>query len=171
MTCQICNKNEATIKFTHILNGVKSETYFCQKCAEEKGMNNPFQAMQPLLEQMMLTMIQEKQQEEISRAAYSQKICTGCGLSFQSFLDSGLLGCPKCYTAFGEELKPLLRRIHGTTHHVSARRRAMSKASKQRTIDRLRKELRAAVENEEFERAAVLRDKMRELSGEHHESA
>jgi len=171
MKCQICQNNEATIKFTHIINGVKSEAYFCQKCAEEKGMDNPFQAMQPFLEQMMLAMIQEKQQKEMSRAVYSQKICTGCGLSFQSFLDSGRLGCPKCYESFRDELTPLLRRIHGTTRHESARRHVKSERTRQQIIEKLRKELAIAVEEEEFERAAALRDKVRQLMRGRNESA
>jgi protein arginine kinase activator len=165
MKCQICHKNDASIKFTYIINGVKSETLFCRQCAEEKGMNNPFHAMQPLLEQMVLSMIQEKKSKELRRAAFSQKICTGCGLSFQSFLDSGRLGCPKCYTSFHEELKPLLRRIHGTTHHTTTKHRTRVQASNKRVIERLQKELAAAVEEEEFERAAVLRDRVRELLG------
>jgi len=170
MKCQICQNNDASIKFTHIINGVKSEAYFCQKCAEEKGMDNPFQAMQPFLEQMMLAMIQEKREKEISRAVYSQKICTGCGLSFQSFLDSGRLGCPKCYVSFRDELKPLLRRIHGTTRHESARH-VKSENARHQIIEKLRKELATAVEEEEFERAAALRDKVRQLMRGRDESA
>lgn len=170
MKCQICNEREATIKFTHIINGVKSETFLCRQCAEEKGMNNPFHAMQPLLEQMILGMIQEKKTKAIRRASNSQKICTGCGLSFQNFLDSGRLGCPKCYIAFREELKPLLRRIHGTTRHDAVKRKARVTASRGKVIKRLRKELATAVEEEAFERAAVLRDRMRELMKDHNET-
>ena len=164
MQCQICQKKDATIKFTHIINGVKSEAYMCRKCADEKGMNNPFHAMQPLLEQMILNMIQKKKKKSQPHGAYSQKICTGCGLSFQNFLDSGRLGCANCYTAFQEELKPLLRRIHGTTKHQSSAKTGTE--SKRRTLVRMRKDLDTAVRTEEFERAALLRDKMRELEKE-----
>ena len=134
-------------------------------------MNNPFHAMQPLLEQMILGMIREKKSKAIRRASNSEKICTGCGLSFQNFLDSGRLGCPKCYIAFREELKPLLRRIHGTTRHDAVKRKSRVKASRGKVIDRLRKELIAAVEEEAFERAAVLRDRMRELMRDHNDTS
>lgn len=164
MQCQICHKNEATIKFTHIINGVKSEAYLCRKCAEEKGMNNPFHAMQPLLEQMILNMIQEKKKKAQAKSQYSQKICTGCGISFQNFLDSGRLGCAQCYSAFQEELKPLLRRIHGTTTHQPSTKNGIER--KRRALLRIRNELDTAVRTEEFERAAVLRDQMRELEKE-----
>jgi len=171
MNCQICHKNEANIKFTHIINGVKSETYLCRHCAEEQGMNNPFFAMQPLLEQIILGMIQEKKQKALSRKTYSQKICTSCGLSFQNFLDSGRLGCPNCYTSFREELKPLLRRIHGTIRQERSRKKPQVKIGRKRILERLKQELTMAVEEEEFEKAAVLRDRMRELERGENETA
>jgi protein arginine kinase activator len=171
MICQICHKNQATIKFTHIINGVKSETYLCQKCAQEKGMNNPFLAMQPLLEQMILGMIQEKKKKAKTRAKYSQKICTGCGVSFQNFLDTGRLGCPKCYQAFREELKPLLRRIHGTTHHGPLPKKVKPKVSHRHVIEQLRRDLETAVQEEEFERAAVIRDRIKELNQKNNDTA
>ena len=171
MKCQICQKNDANMKFTYIINGVKSETFICRQCADEKSMNNPFHVMQPLLEQMILAMLQEKKQQEITRATYEQRICTGCGLSFQTFLDSGQLGCPKCYTAFREELKPLLRRIHGTIRHNTSKRKTRIPASRKIVIERIQKELAAAVNEEEFEKAAILRDRIRELTRSNDKSA
>lgn len=134
-------------------------------------MNNPFFAMQPLLEQIILGMIQEKKQKALSRKTYSQRICTSCGLSFQDFLDSGRLGCPNCYVSFRDELKPLLRRIHGTIRHSWSVKKSRPGMGKNRVLERLRKELAAAVEEEEFEKAAVLRDRMREMERHQDETA
>jgi protein arginine kinase activator len=65
--------------------------------------------------------------------------CETCGLTYREFKESGRLGCTKCYESFREQLSPLLRRIHGS------------------------KELAVAIDREEFEKAAELRDKLKDL--------
>jgi protein arginine kinase activator len=89
--------------------------------------------------------------------------CVRCGGSLQDFRESGRLGCPECYRSFEVPLRDLLRRLHGSTHHVGERyaeRGAPAPETRVETAD-LREQLRLAVETENFELAAELRDRLR----------
>jgi protein arginine kinase activator len=93
--------------------------------------------------------------------------CPGCGATFADFRESGRLGCGDCYQAFEPSLRLLLRRYHGSTHHHGRRPEARSgeaPAPGAALIASLREQLHAAVASEDFERAAELRDRLRELT-------
>ena len=93
--------------------------------------------------------------------------CPRCGLLYSGFRETGRLGCADCYTAFQFQLRPLLRRIHGDTRHRGKRPAGEGEgATRFRQIQRLHDELQRVVEREEFERAAVLRDEIRQLEQE-----
>ena len=88
-------------------------------------------------------------------------------MHYSTFRETGRLGCADCYEAFGAKLKPLLRRIHGSTRHVGklpAHDGAV--VTPQRQVQRLHDELQRAGEREEFERAAEIRDRIKTLERE-----
>ena len=98
--------------------------------------------------------------------------CPRCGLLYSAFRETGRLGCADCYSAFQFQLRPLLRRIHGDTRHrgkVPAH--DGEGASRSRQVQRLYDELQRAVDREEFERAAEVRDEIKRLEGEHRAAA
>jgi protein arginine kinase activator len=100
---------------------------------------------------------------ETEPAPRSAETCGRCGGSLQDFRESGRLGCPECYRSFEVPLRELLRRLHGSTHHVGERyadRGAAPADGRVETVD-LREQLRLAVETENFELAAELRDRLR----------
>ena len=94
--------------------------------------------------------------------------CPRCGLLYSQFKETGRLGCAECYTAFQFQLRPLLRRIHGDTRHRGKTPVRGPAESGARQIQRLHDELQRAVEREEFERAASIRDDIRRLEAERH---
>ena len=91
--------------------------------------------------------------------------CTFCGITFAQFREAGRLGCPHCYTTFEDHLRVLLRRIHGGTQHVGKVYLPPdpSASEMERRLEGLRRKLHRAVEAEDFERAAELRDQIRAL--------
>jgi len=90
--------------------------------------------------------------------------CPRCGLVYSEFKESGRLGCSECYTTFRSQLRPLLRRIHGSTKHVGkAPARDSERVALRREIQRLHEDLQRAIEREEFETAASLRDRIRAI--------
>jgi protein arginine kinase activator len=94
--------------------------------------------------------------------------CPDCGLSFLELLDIGRIGCARCYTAFADQMDILLDKIHGASRHVACGPRKTSpEAEKTETRlskkDNLKLELKKAIETENYERAARLRDKLKKL--------
>ena len=165
MLCQVCGKNPATVHFTEIHDNRMTEIHVCERCAEEKGLQaaaNPHKFdIADLLAGMVDTMT-SSDEERVGRVQ-----CPRCGLLYSAFRETGRLGCAECYAAFQFQLRPLLRRIHGDTRHrgkVPAR--DGEGASRLRQMQRLYDEIQRAVEREEFEHAAEIRDEIKRLEQE-----
>ena len=158
MLCQRCSKNEATIHITEVSNGEHQESHLCEQCAEADGavVKTPTTINQ-LLSSFIMAHTGVAELAELS--------CPQCGLSFLEFRQHGLLGCPNDYEVFEQPLDGLLTRVHGQeTHHVGkvpARGGTQQKRNMQ--LLRLRRELAGAVESEEYEKAAQLRDQIKEF--------
>lgn len=161
MICNICNKNQATVHLTEIIDGKMSELHICEECAHKKS-----QAMEQQfgLSDLLAGMADfGKPQESASSATLSIK-CPSCGLSYADFKKIGRLGCGECYNTFKKYLGPLLKRIHGSTQHTGKSPLRVKKASgKKIDIQELRLRLNRAIETEAFEEAAKLRDQIKVL--------
>ncbi|HET7224978.1 MAG TPA: UvrB/UvrC motif-containing protein [Candidatus Eisenbacteria bacterium] len=167
MLCQICGKNPATVHFTEIHDNKMSEIHVCERCAEDKGLHASPKKHKFDIADLLAGMVDNMTTTEEERVGRVQ--CPRCGLLYSGFKETGRLGCSECYTAFQFQLRPLLRRIHGETRHsVKAKRptRDGEGASRSRQIQRLHDELQRAVEREEFERAAAVRDEIKRLERE-----
>jgi protein arginine kinase activator len=95
--------------------------------------------------------------------------CPSCGATLSDFRESGRLGCAACYRTFEPSLRDLLRRLHGSSRHLGERYAPPGGAAEEAevvTVSQLRNRLRLAVETENFELAAELRDQLRTLGGE-----
>lgn len=168
MLCQDCNNNDATIHLTQIVNNEKVVLNLCKDCAEKRGFHSPFEQMPfPLAEIVsgMVGPIKQQKKGKKNKAIQSDLKCSNCGLTFAEFGQAGRLGCPKCYSAFKPELTNLLRRIHGSADHRGHVAETPTEDLKYiREDKKLRDELKKAIEDENFEVAAELRDRIRELS-------
>jgi len=161
MLCQRCNSQEATVHLTKIVNGEKNELYLCEECARETG-QIPFAGNDPFSFQNFLTGILGTSIGTYE--SYRNEICETCGLNYKDFTQKGLFGCADCYETFSSRLDPLLKRIHGmNSHNGKVPKRTGGNLRIKKEIEELRQELQQAVESENFERAAELRDKIREL--------
>ena len=159
MRCQKCNQREANTHIQKIINGKKTEYHLCEKCASEMGdfsfsfggdfdnfFGNFFNTSSKNLKLPI------------------KNVCEECGMTLLEFSNKGLLGCSKCYDNFKESLKKPLRQIHGSVSHTGKiPKKNMEKISAEQKIQKLQSELNTAVLNQEFEKAAVLRDEINEL--------
>ena len=165
MLCQICGKNAASVHFTEINDNKMSELHLCERCAEEKGMQGPSKKQKFDIADLLAGMVDGMTSTEEERVGHVQ--CPRCGMAYSAFKETGRLGCAECYQAFQFQLRPLLRRIHGDTHHKGkVPTRDGEGAVRSRQIQRLHDELQRAVEREEFERAAGIRDEVMRLERE-----
>ncbi len=159
MLCEICSENEATVHYTEIINNEMTEMHLCEDCAREKGaMIKPHFPLADLL--AGLTDFKVPLTVEKGKAGK----CPHCGLTYADFRKSGRLGCAQCYYTFKDSLSSLLKRVHGSNEHVGkVPALAGREVAVSRTLKGLREKLHRAIQKEEFEEAAKLRDRIREL--------
>lgn len=159
MMCDICLKNPATTHIKKVVNGVAKEKHLCSYCAAKEGYSN-FGDIS--FANMLASVFSENHRDNLIAA----KRCQCCGASFSDIAQSGKVGCSECYTVFKEQLLPSLGRLHGKTVHVgevpNGQENDQNPAEK---IKQLREQLNDAIKNEEFEKAAEIRDEIKGLEG------
>ncbi len=159
--CRRCSK-PATLHITEIREGVAHALHLCESCAQDY-LNNPEPSeVEDDEGDFSIKLSDEQQLDELD-----QIVCPNCGITFREFRSQGRLGCPHDYIAFEAELLPLLENIHGDTQHCGKfPKRAPDASRRQYHLIKLRNDLRCAVEDEEYEAAARLRDEIENLESE-----
>lgn len=166
MQCEICHKSDATVHLTDVINNVKKEIHLCESCAEKRGttiksyMNKAPSLPEFKAAQLATTDLGESEPDEADLA------CPKCGITYRKFRTNGKFGCPECYTAFGRHVIQLLEKIHHKVQHVGkVPSRATRHMAIQNEVNQLRDSLQKAIESEEYERAAEIRDQIYGLEG------
>lgn len=169
MQCQKCGQRPASLHYTKIINGEKTEFHLCDECAHEQGeqmsgLENGF-SIHHLLSGLLN--FDPPSPEGQSRTATSRQQvlrCPTCGLTYNQFSKIGRFGCSDCYHAFRDRLEPLFRRVQGnTTHRGKVPRRTGGRMKIRREMEQLKSSLNQCIQQEEFEEAARLRDQIRSL--------
>ncbi len=166
MLCQSCQKKQANTHIKSIINGELTELMLCSDCAQKMGYGNVFSHMFDIGSLMSGFM-----GEPSTSALAAEQRCPMCGSTFSSISKSGKVGCAKCYEVFYDRLLPSIKRIHGNTVHTGKRAAIGSNsAAESQTaetavseLDSLKEQLKNAIDKQEFEQAAELRDKIKNL--------
>ena len=164
MKCQQCEK-PATFHITELTGGQPQEVHLCENCAK-KYLTQGEPGVAPVASTLANVLAKQlqlgKAAEELSKL--DKRACPTCGITFYEFRNQGRLGCPHDYVFFEKELTPLIANIHGETQHVGKRPRGHEGGTdEQSELIRLRREMDDAKHKEHYERAAELRDKIRDL--------
>jgi len=167
MDCQECQMRPATLHFTKIINGKKTEIHLCEQCAKEKGDFQPGSNSFSIHDLLSGLLGFEEPIGETAGSPFqeSEQRCSECGLTYSQFVKRGKFGCAHCYETFQEKLDPVFRRVHGgnTTHTGKIPKRIGGNIQMRRELNRLKEKLQKHIENEEFEQAAKVRDEIRAL--------
>ena len=158
MLCELCKQSQATVHLTEIINDQMTELHLCEACANQKGAQVESHFGLSDLLSGLADFSKTQEPEEVAT-----KACPSCGMTYDDFRKVGRLGCADCYPTFKRSLGSLLKRIHGSPIHVGkspVRLIKPSKIAKTELLD-LKKKLERAIEHEEFEEAARLRDQIR----------
>ena len=158
MFCQICKKNEATVHLTQMVNDEVRKMHLCEHCAEKNGIDVNAPAS---MSKFLLGLGDSKK----TKTESTKPACPHCGMHFSNFKKLSRLGCQFCYAVFAEELEPLLNGMQKgmrhlgkkPTHHTGTVNVPSSMAS-------LKKALAEAVNTENFEEAARIRDQINEAA-------
>lgn len=157
MQCDVCHSKEATVFLTQIVDGKMQKVNLCEGCSKEKGVNDPTGFA---LADLLLGLGDSQQ---IEKSPTTNK-CPVCGFTQADFKKTARLGCSHCYSVFADGILPMLKNMHkGTRHtgkmpaaHAERRERDEKMKSLQESLDK-------AIAEEEFELAADLRDRIRQV--------
>ena len=174
MYCELCKKNPATIHYTKIVNGYKEERHLCEQSAnslKEPGGGFPTLGLMP--DFSMADFIggffnpESQSQPFVQKNMTAHDACPMCGMTAGEFRRVGRVGCSNCYSYFAEYMPGLIQRIHGNSRHTGkVPVRGEAKLAEKQKIVQLRQALQQAISEEQFERAAELRDEIRRLEQE-----
>ncbi|MBR1731119.1 MAG: UvrB/UvrC motif-containing protein [Ruminococcus sp.] len=176
MKCQKCQKNEATTHIKRVINGEFEEYNLCSDCAKEMGYGNLFHGFTSSFADDFNSLFGSFFENALPARTQATR-CETCGSSYNDIQRTGMMGCADCYSLFAGEIMPTIRKIHGNTTHcgknsaafkAETAKRAVEKADDTKPeseLDKLRAELNEAVEKQEFEKAAELRDKIKSMEG------
>ena len=167
MLCQHCGKNQATTHIKTILNGEIKEQMLCSECAQKLHGSSWFDQLGLFGPESFLGSFfgnEPRAQEPVQETR-----CPKCGSSYSDIVRSGKVGCADCYSTFRSRLLPLIQRIHGNTKHTGKMAgRASAQAKLTSKLEQLKNQLNEAIQQQEFEKAAQLRDQIKEMEGEQH---
>ena len=165
MLCDNCKERDAVINLTQVEHDSKVTLHLCEQCAQQKGVETGGSVLQSPLGGFIKAMGKGGAGAALLPTPADGVRCSACGGTLKDFRESGRLGCDHCYVAFDFHLRDLLRRLHGSSQHVGERYAGpgAADADPKGQLVELRAQLRRAVENENFELAAELRDRIRVL--------
>lgn len=170
MKCTHCNEREANTHIKRIINGKREEMHLCSECAKELGVMNDFNFEPFSMDSFFGNLLGAGAASLKSLAGIDR--CTYCGSSFNDVVNSGQVGCAHCYDKFEDMLSPSIEKLHGRAKHIGKSvtyteeaepAQAEQPAEAPSEIDSLKAELKKAVQEQRFEDAAVLRDKIKEI--------
>lgn len=173
MLCENCQKNQAVVHFKTIVNGEKREYALCEECA---GMTEPQISFNKLLHGFLDSFINMPdihfgESQSKTQPEPDQYTCSRCGLSFDLFKKTGRLGCSDCYTTFNKQMDAILKNIQGSSIHTGKFPKKYGiQLLNIRELENLRASLKKAIEDEEYEQAARIRDLIKKFEkGEKHD--
>ena len=188
MKCEKCGKNEANVRYTEIINGSRKEIRVCEKCAKEMGIDNVGFDMPFSFSNIFSDFFEEPSIGLLPNLKKENTICKTCDDTFNTLLNTGLLGCEDCYSEFESKLDPLLKKIQASNRHVGRKSKNEEKINKDiievneekaheekkeetkkvlsinEQIEELSKKLNEAIAKEEYEEAAKIRDEINRIN-------
>ena len=159
MKCDICNNKEAVIHVKQIVGEKITELHLCGDCANEKGISGEEDVIELSLSQLLTSLIDltDKYSEQENR-----DVCRTCGTTIKDFRKNAKLGCADCYNVFNKEIENYLENTAGQVQHVGKLPEKVG-TLKKLLVDKesLREKLEKAINQENYEQAAVLRDRIK----------
>jgi protein arginine kinase activator len=175
MLCEICKTKTATVHLTEIVDGQRTESHLCQSCAQKEGVTIKNQLS---LNELLGSLIAAHQQPDEQGQGGAEKNCPVCGMTMEIFRKQALLGCPKDYEIFEQNLQLIIEKAHdGNLIHkgkipsgISTQTICSNDTVKdekeiktENKMEELEKQLEQAVRDEDYELAAKLRDQLKAM--------
>ena len=180
MLCENCKENEATVRYTQIINGEKKEMHLCEECSQKLGIDNISFNM-PIDFSNFFGGLLDDEYNSPEFMTLFQKVkelkCDNCNMSYDEFTREGKFGCEECYNAFSSKIDSLLKRLHGSSNYVGRRalkgntnviskneEKVEKKTEKETKLESLQNDLKKAIQDERYEDAAKIRDEIKKTN-------
>lgn len=182
MLCENCGENEANVRYTQIVNGVKKEMKLCKNCADELGIGDMDFNMPINLSSFLSDFFDDTSDTFLPEFIKKEELqCDECGMTYDEFVHTGKFGCAKCYDIFSNKIDPILKNLHASNRHIgrkgkitnpvldkdTIKKEVEKKETKQDSeiskIDSLKEDLKQAIKEERYEDAARIRDEIKKL--------
>lgn len=164
MKCEICGLKDAVIHIRQMQKDLVHELHVCEDCAQEKGLIREEESELPIAN-LLSGLLEGK--DVTGASAEVKDICPRCGLKASEFRKQGKLGCPECFKAFEKDVRAIVSQMASRPRHTGKVPASMLAEHEEAARgENLREELREAVEHEEYELAARIRDRLRELESD-----
>ena len=163
MLCERCRKEDASIHLTEIMQDKRSEVHLCETCAKEVGLNSKLSSFSISIPDMFSFVEVDEQ------SAGETPLCGVCGTNFAVYAKNGKLGCPECYRYLEGPISGVIKSCHGDKKHSGKIPSGLVETEVIREtsfnenvsdIEELKENLSAAVQDERYEDAALLRDRI-----------
>ena len=172
MICQNCNHNEANVKYTQIINGVKKQMSLCEKCAKELGIDNISFNMQMDFSNFLGDMFDNFEDSFVPTLRKKKELlCDKCKNTYDDFIKNGKFGCDRCYETFEDKIEPLLKNIHGANKHIG-RNMKVNKIEGKSSVQGEKSEIKEDKNNKKEEKIKELQERLKiEIKEERYEDA
>ena len=179
MLCENCKENEATIRYTQIINGDKKEMHLCEECSHKLGIDNISFNM-PIDFSSFFGGLLDEEYNSPEFMPLFQKVkelkCDNCNMTYDEFTHEGKFGCEECYNTFSSKIESLLKRLHGSSNYVGRKalkgnsnviskneEKQEKKTEKETKLEKLQSDLKKAIQEERYEDAAKIRDEIKKI--------
>lgn len=184
MKCGNCGNNEANVRYTQIINGVKKEMHLCEECSRKLGIGADLNFNMSMdIPSFFGEIFDEYNNLSLlpSLGTLKEEKCNTCGMTYEEFANTGKFGCQECYDIFSYRLDPILKSIQGNNRHIGRKARSIDpdivknmeekkneiseekEVKENDTVVKLKMELKKAIKEERYEDAAKLRDEINSL--------
>jgi protein arginine kinase activator len=159
MKCEICGLKDAVIHIRQIQKDLMHELHICEECAQEKGLIREEDSELPIAN-LLSGLLEGK---DMTGSGDVKDACPRCGMKASEFRKQGKLGCPDCFAAFEKDVRSIVSQMAARPRHTGKLPTALAEEhATSAEAETMREELREAIEREDYELAARLRDKLRE---------
>ena len=158
MVCDSCHERDAVVQLTTVQDNAVHQLHLCERCAAERGVETTVATPKHPLGEFL-----HDAHQQLAAPNGEGLQCSFCRTTMADFRATGRWGCARCYTNFEAGIRELLRRVHGNHRHVGRTYHPPISESLERSavLGELKDRLRRAIESEQFELAADLRDRIR----------
>ena len=177
MLCDNCKTNNATVRYTEIINGEKKEMHLCEECSHKLGIDNLSFNMPINFSSFFGGLLDDEFESPEFEPLFStlkELKCDNCNMTYDEFTKEGKFGCEKCYNVFSSKIDPLLKRLHGSNKYMGRKalnssinneiKKEIKEENKEETkLQKLQSDLKKAIADERYEDAAKIRDEIKKI--------